>query len=140
MNPPVVIHRKDLKSGRLSGGNSLITRILTVDTAKSSKLHVGIAECAPGDSPHRWHMHTRDSMPEVEFIYPKGFEEFYYIIRGEGTLQWKMPNGGIKEESFVEGDLIHMPVDIMEHQVLNTGKDTLTVLYGMTPPIQRIDK
>lgn len=140
MNAPFVIYRKNLKTVRLSSGNGLLTRIITPDTVDSVNLYVGIGECAPGDSPHGWHKHTRDSMPEAEYIYPEGFEEFYYVIRGTGTIQWKTPDGKIHEEVAAEGDTIFMPANVAEHQVLNTGEDTLTVLYGMSPPVQRIDK
>lgn len=136
MNRPSVIRRRELTTVRLSAGNALLTRIIWPESGISSKLFLGIAECTPGDSPHRWHVHTRDSVPEAEYIYPKGFEEFYYVVRGSATLQWKAPDGTIHEEPASEGDTIYMPPDVMEHQVLNTGKETLTVFYGMTPPVK----
>ena len=139
MNPPIVIYRKNLKTERGSG-NRLITRIIDPEKVSLSKLQAGIIECGPGDSPHRWHMHTRDSLPEYDLVYPKGFEEFYYIIKGDAKVQWKTSDGTVHEESAAAGDTVYMPVDIMEHQVLNSGKDVLAVLYAITPPVKRIGK
>ena len=139
MNPPIVVHGKDLKAVRIHPG-AQVSRILTKDTVNSDKLLVGIGESDPGEAPHPWHRHTRDTLPGVEYVYPKGFVEFYYILNGSAKVQWKTPDGKVNEEEASEGDTIFFPEDVMEHQALNTGNGKLTVLYGMVPPVKIIDK
>lgn len=99
-----------------------------------------IGECEPGGSPYPWHRHTRGSLPRAEYIYPRGFVEFYYILNGSAKIQRKTPDGKVHEEAVSEGDGIFSPEDVMEHQALNTGNGKLTVLGGLIPPVKTIDK
>lgn len=139
MNKPIVIAKQDLKPQPFLFGGTL-RRIIYPNTVDSVNLFMGIAEADPGTSPHRWHTHTRDSSEEYEIIYPEGFEEFYYILRGKGTIQWKMADGEIHEEPVDEGDTIYLPRGVPEHQLLNTGEDRLVVLYGGTPTSRWVKK
>ena len=139
MNPPIIVHRKDVKPVRLTPGTQ-VWRILTTDTVNSEKLYIGIGESEPETSPHPWHRHDRESLPKHDYIYPKGFVEFYYILNGSAKTQWKTPDGKVHEEPVSEGDTVFFPEDVMEHQVLNTGNGTLTILAGMVPHVKIIDK
>lgn len=53
----------------------------------------GFGEVSPGKSLHLWHKHKG-----LEVIYAPGFEELYYILKGSGAVQWKEPNGEVKEK------------------------------------------
>jgi oxalate decarboxylase/phosphoglucose isomerase-like protein (cupin superfamily) len=81
-----------------------------------------------------FHRHTREVVGDVELSYADDFEEFYYVVGGEGTMQWKTPDGTLREAPVQAGDAVYFPPDVMEHRILNTGLTTLAVLYGGSPP------
>ena len=141
MNKPIVIGKGSMNSQPYPGGG-IVTKIIYPGTVHSVNLFVGLAETKPGASPHRWHKHTQDtdSSGEYNIVYPEEFEEFYYVLSGKGTVQWKTADGVVHEEPVGKGDTIYFPRGTLEHQLLNTGQTKFTVLYGGTPPAQWIRK
>ena len=49
-------------------------------------------------------------------------------------IQWKTDAGKIEEEKVGAGDAIFLPVDVTEHQLLNTGNEKMFVVYAGSPP------
>jgi mannose-6-phosphate isomerase-like protein (cupin superfamily) len=94
---------------------------------------MGIGEVNPGYSPHRWHTHTSDKAEGYEVVYPNDFEEFYYIVSGNGVVQWKAEDGKIKEEKVSAGDAIFFPVGVAEHQLFNNGTEKIVMVFGGSP-------
>ena len=139
MKEPILIHKGRAQSLPFPGGGT-ITKIIYPDTVNSVKLFIGMGEAEPGTSPHRWHRHIRDILGQGEIVYPDDFEEFYYIIKGHGKMQWKTEDGKVHEEPVAEGDAIYLPIQAVEHQILNTGDEKMSVLYGGTPPSRWINK
>jgi oxalate decarboxylase/phosphoglucose isomerase-like protein (cupin superfamily) len=109
-----------------------IKRIVATD-----KFFFNIDEISPGFSPHRWHRHTKYRAEGVEVEYPPDFEEIYFVISGRGVIQWKTDGGEIREQAVGPGDTMHMPPDVMEHQLLNNGSDTLRIAVVGVPPPKR---
>jgi len=93
----------------------------------------GVGEVNPGFSPHRWHNHDRDKAEGYSVEYPKNFEEIYYIVSGTGVMQWKTPDGKVKEEKVGPGDTIYMPGDAPQHQLLNNGTEKITLIFCGSP-------
>ena len=62
------------------------------------------------------------SSGEYNIVYPEPFEEFYYVLNGKGTVQWKTAKGLAHEEPVGEGDTIYFSQGTLKHQVLNTGR------------------
>jgi len=139
MSKPIVIRKKDMTSQPFPGGG-LLAKVIYPGTVGSVNLFVGLVEAEPGTSPHRWHKHTKDSLGEYDIVYPDEFEEFYFILNGKGTVQWKTSDGLVHEETVAEGDTIYFPRRALEHQLMNTGHVKLVVLYGGTPTSQWIRK
>ncbi len=108
-------------------------RVVYPPHAKTRGAFLGVAEVNPGYSVHRWHRHTRDKAPGYEVIYPENFEEIYYVVRGSGLIQWKTEGGKIKEEKVGAGDTILLPVDVVEHQLLNSGPEKMLVIFCGNP-------
>lgn len=121
-------------------GGGVMTTIVHRDTVNSISCFAGIGEIDPGKSPHRWHNHIRDNSTELEIIYPEGFEEYYYILKGNGMVQWKLADGTVREEAVGEGDTVFFPVGVTEHQLLNTGETKIILFFGGGPPTKRIWK
>ena len=95
---------------------------------------LGVAEVSPGYSVHRWHRHTKDQGEGYEVVYPKDFEEIYYIASGNGVVQWKTEEGKIKETKVKAGDTILLPADVAEHQLLNNATEKMSVVFCGSPP------
>jgi mannose-6-phosphate isomerase-like protein (cupin superfamily) len=87
-------------------------------------------------SVHRWHRHTSDKAKGYEVTYPENFEEIYHLIRGNGLIQWKTEEGKIKEQEVGAGDTILLPVDVVEHQLLNSGPEKMHVVFCGNPTPQ----
>ena len=101
----------------------------------SGKLTMGILYVERGKSPHRWHTHNKsDKSGNYEVHYPKGFEEGYLIVQGEGILQWKVEEK-IYEEKVRTGDAVYFLPGVVESQLLNNSDKPMTVVYAGTPPI-----
>lgn len=99
----------------------------------SQNIGMGIIYVERGKSPHRWHTHDSADITEAyEIHYPKGFEEVYMVIQGEGVVQWK-EGEEMKEERVGTGDAIYFPPGVVENQVFNNGHQPLIIVYGLTP-------
>jgi len=127
---PKIIREEEGTSLKVPGGGYGRRMIAT---ELSRKLCMGIIYVEPGKSAHRWHSHDKaDRSGDYEIHYPKGFEEEYLIVQGEGILQWK-EGGRIHEEKVKTGDAVYFPSGVMEHQVLNSSDKPLTVVYALSP-------
>jgi oxalate decarboxylase/phosphoglucose isomerase-like protein (cupin superfamily) len=112
-------------------GGGLARRMVSSDG--SQKMGMGIVYVERGKSAHRWHTHDKiDRSGKYEIHYPKGFEEGYFIVFGEGVLQWKV-KGKIHEEKVKTGDTVYFPPGVVEHQVLNNSDKPLIVVYALSP-------
>ena len=103
----------------------------------TEKLFFNVDEVSPGFSPHHWHTHSKYTTDGVEVEYPSDFEEIYFILSGCGVIQWKTENGEIREQAVGPGDTIHMPPDVVEHQLLNNGTETIRLAVVGVPPPRR---
>ncbi len=94
-----------------------------------------VDEIAPGHSPHHWHKHDQYTHEGVKVEYPANFEEIYFVLSGNGVIQWKTESGEVKEQTVGPGDTIHMPPDVIEHQLLNnSGENIRIAVVGVPPP------
>jgi mannose-6-phosphate isomerase-like protein (cupin superfamily) len=103
----------------------------------TEKFFFNVDEVSPGFSPHRWHRHTKYRAEGIEVEYPADFEEVYFIISGHGLIQWKTESGEVGSEEVGPGDTIHMPPDVVEHQLLNNGNETIRLAVVGVPPPRR---
>ena len=104
----------------------------------TEKFFFNVDEVSPGFSPHHWHRHTRYKTENAEVVYPADFEEIYFIISGQGVIQWKTESGEVQEQQVGPGDTIHMPPDVVEHQLLNNGTEKIRMaVVGVPPPVRR---
>jgi len=104
----------------------------------TEKFFFNVDEVNPGYSPHHWHRHTKYEHNGVEVEYPADFEEIYFILSGKGVVQWKTAGGEIRGQAVGPGDTIHMPPDVVEHQLLNNGTETIRLaVVGVPPPKRR---
>ena len=109
-----------------------IKRILATE-----KLFFNVDEVSPGYSPHHWHRHTKYKTEGYEVEYPADFEEIYFILSGHGVIQWKTASNEISEQAVGPGDTIHMPPDVVEHQLLNNGSEPIRMAVVGVPPPKR---
>ena len=109
-----------------------IKRIISTD-----KFFFNVDEVSPGFSPHHWHRHTKYTTESVEVEYPPDFEEIYFILSGQGVIQWKTESGEIREQKVGPGDTIHMPPGVVEHQLLNNGTEKIRLAVVGVPPPRR---
>ena len=103
----------------------------------TEKLFFNVDEVSPGFSPHHWHTHGKYRSDGMEVEYPADFEEIYFILSGRGVMQWKTESGEIGEQEVGPGDTIHMPPGVVEHQLLNNGKDKIRLAVVGVPPPRR---
>ena len=101
----------DLEWKTLSGGFKY--KII----AQGEKFMTGIGVAPPG-SGETWHKHTDE------------VEETYYVLRGEGTMEWKS-EGNEKRIKFTAGDAMYLPFGV-ENQFVNTGDAELWLLFNIT--------
>ncbi len=107
-----------------------------ISSPVSGKMAMGILYVERGKSPHRWHTHDKsDKSGSYEIHYPKGFEEGYLIVQGEGIVQWKVGEK-IYEENVRTGDAVYFPPGVVEHQLLNNSDRSMTVVYAFAPPVR----
>jgi len=103
----------------------------------TEKFFFNVDEVSPGYSPHHWHRHTKYRTESTEVEYPADFEEMYFILSGRGVIQWKTESGEIREQAVGPGDAIHMPPDVVEHQLLNNGTENIRLAVVGVPPPRR---
>ncbi len=85
--------------------------------AEGNKFLTGMGLAEPGGG-ETWHKHTKE------------VEETYYVLRGKGTIWWRVEG---KEYSldFSEGDSMYLPPGC-ENQFVNTGEGELLLLFNLT--------
>lgn len=130
---PTIVRAEDAAPHPLHG-NGNIRRLIYPLTVGSERIFIGIAEVPPGEAPHVFHRHGSEVIGDLRLAYAADFEEFYFVIDGEGLMQWKPEAGGLTEVPVRAGDSIYMPPGVVEHRIFNSGKGTLKVLYGGSPP------
>ena len=93
---PVVVHRAGFTGHALHGQGSL-WRAIYPDLTGSRRLFVGLAEFGPGTAPHVFHRHGTEVVgapgARRRLTYAKDFEEFYFVVEGDGELQWRFADG-----------------------------------------------
>ena len=128
-----IIKADDVKSENMRGQPKEAGQVKRVVTTQ--KLFFNVDEISPGHSPHSWHRHTKYRAEGYEVEYPPDFEEIYFVLSGRGVMQWKTETGEISEQEVGPGDTIHMPPDVVEHQLLNNGTEQLRIgVVGVPPP------
>jgi mannose-6-phosphate isomerase-like protein (cupin superfamily) len=115
-------------------GNGRIKRLIYPTTCGSERLFIGIAEVPPGEAPHVFHRHGTEIVGDNQLEYSADFEEFYFVVEGNGSMQWKVDGDKIMESAVKAGDSIFMPRGVVEHRIFNSGSSTLRVVYGGSPP------
>lgn len=135
MLPPKVIKAADILPQNLRGQPAAagqVKRIVATD-----KFFFNIDEVSPGNSPHHWHRHTKYVAEGHEVEYSPDFEEIYFVISGYGSIQWKTEQGEVREQEVGPGDTIYMPPGVVEHQLLNTGTETIRIAVVGVPPTRK---
>ncbi len=108
-----------------------------ISSTVSGRMGMGLLYVERGKSPHRWHRHDRsDQSGTYEIHYPKGFEEGYLIVQGEGVVQWKA-EGKIREKKVRTGDAVYFPPGVVESQILNKSDKPMIVAYAFTPALKK---
>ncbi len=134
---PVVVRRQSF-AGHALHGEGTLWRAIYPELTGSRRLFVGLAEFAPGTAPHVFHRHGTEVVggpgAQRRLIYAADFEEFYFVVDGEGELQWRFADGRERREPVATGDAVYFPPGVVDHRVFNTGTRTMKVLYGGTPP------
>jgi len=130
-----IIKADEVKPQNIRGHGKEAGQILRI--LATEKFFFNIDEINPGYSPHHWHRHTKYRAEGVEVEYPADFEEIYFILSGRGVIQWKSDSGDIREQQVGPGDMIHMPPDVVEHQLLNNGTEPVSMAVVGVPPPKR---
>lgn len=132
-----IFRSSEIESIHLIGAGSpkggWMKRIIYPENVVTKRTFFGLAEVNPGYSPHRWHTHTTDKAEGYEVVYPKDFEEIYYIISGRGIVQWNSEDGKINEEKVNAGDTIFFPTGVAKHQLLNNGTEKIVMVFCGSP-------
>jgi len=108
-------------------GEGRIRRLIYPGTVGSAKIFVGIAEVAPGEAPHVFHRHGRETVGSVELAYTDDFEEFYFVVEGSASMQWIIDDGTLREQPVKAGDAIWIPAGEPHRLVNNTAENTFFV-------------
>lgn len=103
----------------------------------TERFFFNVDEIAPGYSPHHWHKHDQYVHEGIKVEYPADFEEIYFVLSGTGVIQWKTESGEVQEQQVGPGDTIHMPPDVVEHQLLNNGTQKIRIAVVGVPPPKR---
>lgn len=134
---PRVLRRAGYPTHALHGEGA-IRRVIYPDLAGSRQLFLGLAEFGPGTAPHVFHRHGTEVVgapgQRRRLSYAPEFEEFYFVVEGEGEMQWRLDDGSQHGEPVRAGDAVYFPPGVVEHRIFNTGGGTMRVLYGGTPP------
>ncbi len=135
MTPLNIIKTNELAGQNIRGFGKeagLVKRVIVTE-----KLFFALDDINPGFSPHSWHRHDKYRTESVEVEYPSDFEEIYFIISGHGVMQWKTDSGETREQQVGPGEVIHMAPDVVEHQLLNNGSETIRMAVVGVPPPKR---
>lgn len=130
---PRIIRSKEITLHELRPGVAR-KRLITREMGGARNLMFSMAYVGPNETPHSWHTHSGPFFDgERQNEYPRDFEEYYFVLKGKCSVFWKI-DGEEKQEQAAEGDLLFFPVGVVEHQVVNTGKETLVMAVIMAPP------
>jgi oxalate decarboxylase/phosphoglucose isomerase-like protein (cupin superfamily) len=135
MTPLNIIKADDVAAQNLRGQPAAAGSVKRI--VATEKFFFNIDEVSPGHSPHHWHRHTKYVFEGNEIEYPDDFEEIYFILSGHGVVQWKAASGAIHEQAVGPGDTIHMPPDVVEHQLFNNGSETIRLAVVGVPPTRK---
>jgi mannose-6-phosphate isomerase-like protein (cupin superfamily) len=129
-----IVRADEIEPESIRGSNKVgqVKRIIATE-----KFFFNIDEVNPGHSPHHWHRHVKYKTETHEVHYPPDFEEIYHILSGRGVIQWKTDSGEMREQKVGPGDTIFMPPDVVEHQLLNDGSETISMAVVGVPPSRR---
>ncbi len=130
---PRIVRRAEAAQHPLHGDGAIF-RLIYPQTVGSRNLFVGVAHVAPGTAPHVFHEHSVERIGRIELAYAPHFEEFYFVVSGGGSMQWRDPEGTVRESPVEAGDAVYLPPGAMAHRIFNDRDIELTVLYGGTPP------
>ena len=130
---PRIVRQHEFESHSLHG-NGAIRRAIYPDTVGSKQLFVGLAEFGPQTAPHVWHRHAVEVVGDKRLRYAEDFEEFYFVVDGHGSMQWRFDDGREVHQPIEAGDCVYMAPGVVEHRVFNEGTRMMRVLYGGTPP------
>lgn len=133
MSEPRIMRASEAKPHDLHG-DGRIFRLIYPGTVGSKQLFVGLAVVPPGEAPHVFHTHGVEVVGDTRLEYAPDFEEFYYVVEGNGQMQWKHADGEIAQTPVSAGDSIFMPPGCLAHRIFNSGQSVMRVLYGGTPP------
>jgi len=135
MREPKIVRAADAEPHALHGAGKIF-KLLYPSTVDAKKIFVGLAVVPPGEAPHVFHRHGVELIGSTRIEYAPDFEEFYYVVEGAGTMQWKLDAARMVERPVEAGDSIFMPPGCVEHRIFNSGQRVLKVLYGGSPPAQ----
>jgi mannose-6-phosphate isomerase-like protein (cupin superfamily) len=134
---PVIVRAADFVAHALHGSGA-IRRAIYPDLTGSRRLFVGLAEFGPGEAPHVFHRHGTEVVGPAgarrRLSYAEDFEEFYFVVEGQGEMQWRFDDGRECRQPVSAGDAVYFPPGVVEHRIFNSGSGTMRVLYGGTPP------
>lgn len=133
MRVPRIVRSTEAEPHALHGDGRLF-KLLYPSTVDAKKIFLGLAVVPPGEAPHVFHRHGVEVIGATTIEYASDFEEFYYIVEGAGTMQWKAEAERIAERPVSAGDSVFMPPGCVEHRIFNSGDRVLKVLYGGSPP------
>lgn len=132
MSAPIIIKLDGVDSQPVPGESNekagIIKRIIYPPRVKTKGTFFAYGEANPGHSPHRWHDHLGDTAEGYKVSYPEDFEEVYYIISGQGVMQWEGQDGRMREEPVGPGDTIFMPVGVPKHQLFNNADEKIVLV------------
>ncbi|MEW6262700.1 MAG: cupin domain-containing protein [Thermodesulfobacteriota bacterium] len=131
MARPIIIRLEEVSAQPIPGAGpeaGFMKRVLYPPRIETQGLFFAYCECRPGFSPHRWHTHQGDQAEGYRVEYPPGFEEVYYVIRGQGVMQWERADGVIAELPVGPGDAVFIPPGVPRHQLLNNGPETIQMI------------
>ena len=135
MTPLKIVKADEVQPQNIRGFGKEAGQIKRIIASKA--LFFNVDEVSPGFSPHHWHRHDKYRTENVEVEYPADFEEIYFILSGQGVVQWKTESGEMQEQQVGPGDTIHMPPGVVEHQLLNNGSEKIRLAVVGVPPPRR---
>lgn len=133
MVAPKIIRFDEAETHGLHGEGRLKKLVYPQNTG-SAAVFVGMAIVPPGEAPHVFHEHGVERIGDIELAYADDFEEFYFVIEGEGHMEWIDDTGAIHRARVKANDSVFMPPGADQHRIFNSGKGLMRVLYGGSPP------
>lgn len=142
MKKPIIVKKEEInmipvpsrvgvgERDSVAGLTSLIIEPRLVDT---KLLSFGVGQVNPGFATNEFHTHTSYEDNELRYIFPNQFEEIYYILHGNGIIQWKTEDGRVEEMQVSDGDIIFFPIDVVEHRLVNNSNRKIEMVFVGCP-------